>query len=439
MKRIYPDYTYSAAPRSACWWDETCAVPQSPALGSLAPVDVAIIGAGFTGLSAALHLAEAGVCVAVLDAEYVGWGASGRNGGFCCLGGSKLSKSAMTARYGVAAAREYLNAEKDAVDLVAQLLKRLDIDADTHSNGETQLAHRPRDMEALRKSVAVIEADYGIEPTLIEKRDLEQNGLRGDFHGALTTPVGFALNPRKYVVGLAQSARAAGAKIFGSSPVTKLTKTSSGWDMTTPHATLRAAQVIIGTNGYSSEDVPDWFSARYLPAQSNIIVTRPMTDAELAAQGWTSDQMCYDTRDLLHYFRLMPDRRFLFGMRGGLLASAAADAKSVQANRRDFEKMFPAWAHVETPNHWSGMVCLSRNLTPYVGPVPDMPGVFAGLAYHGNGVAMGTYSGKKLADLVQGVQSVPAVMQKPMGRFPLGQMRRAIMFPAYAGFALKDL
>ena len=90
MKRIYPEHTYGPGPRRGCWWDETCDAPEWPVFDTGPAVDVAIVGAGFTGLSAALHLAEAGVSVAVLDAETPGWGASGRNGGFCCLGGAKL-------------------------------------------------------------------------------------------------------------------------------------------------------------------------------------------------------------------------------------------------------------------------------------------------------------------------------------------------------------
>ena len=124
------------------------------------------------------------------------------------------------------------------------------------------------------------------------------------------------------------------------------------------------------------------------------------TQAELEAQGWTSRQMCYDSRNLLHYFRLMPDNRFLFGTRGGLLSSPRAEAAAQARARRDFEAMFPAWSNVDTPFGWSGMVCLSRNRTPYVGPIPEMPGAFAALAYHGNGVAMGSYSGHMLAGLL---------------------------------------
>jgi len=439
MKRIYPDHTYGPLPRSGCWWDETCEAPEWPIFDALPAVDVAIIGAGFTGLSAALHLAESGVSVAVLDAQQPGWGASGRNGGFCCIGGSKLSEDKLAKIYGADTAQEFHQAEMDAVTLVARLLKRLNIDADTHSDGETQFAHRARDVESLRRRAETVARIYNVEPRFIEQQDLASNGMDGSFFGALTNPFGFALNPRKYVVGLARAAAKAGAKLFANSPVSKISPVGGGYQLTINGRMLRSEKVVVATNGYSCEDLPDWLRGRYLPTQSNVIVTRPLTEEELKTQGWTTLQMSYDTRNLLHYFRLMPDRRFLFGMRGGFQSSASADARAARRNRADFEAMFPAWKHVESPYSWSGMVCLSRNLTPYVGPVPEMPGVYAGLAYHGNGVAMGSYAGKKLAELVLGTGKVPAVLATPMKKFPLGTARRAVMLPLYAGYTLADL
>ena len=153
---------------------------------------------------------------------------------------------------------------------------------------------------------------------LTEPADLVAAGMNGPFHGALTTPVGFGLNPRKYLFGLAGAAVKAGASLFQNSPVQALGRRPGGYILATPQGRVFCDTVLVATNGYSSEDMPDWLAARYMPTQSAVLVTRPLSDAEVAAQGWSSDQMTYDTRNLLHYFRLMPDRRFLFGMRGGL-------------------------------------------------------------------------------------------------------------------------
>jgi glycine/D-amino acid oxidase-like deaminating enzyme len=403
--------------------------------------DVAIIGGGFTGVSAALALAGQGVRVIVLEAREFGWGASGRNGGFCCLGGSKAQDEVLDRNFGRDARLAYRRAEKQAIGLVETLVQRYAIDVDRHSVGETSLAHRPKHMDALRRSAAAVVENYGVEPEFIEAQDLAGRGMAGGpFFGAMTTPLGFGLNPRKYLSGLERAADGAGAGLSGQSPVLSWSRASGRHRLETPTGVVLAEQVIVATNGYSSENVPGWMSARYMPAQSTVIVTRPLSEQELAAQGWTSDQMSYDTRNLLHYFRLMPDRRFLFGMRGGLMTGHRAEAAARARTRADFERMFPAWAHVESPNSWSGLVCLARNRLPFVGSIPSDRGVWAAMCYHGNGVAMGSYAGHMVAGLVMnsGAEDCPEILRRPLARFPLGPFRRMLMPAVYAGLAVRD-
>lgn len=441
MKHIFPDFAYGDGPRAGCWWDQTCTLPDRPSVQSAVDCEVAVIGGGFTGISAALHLAEAGVNVAVLESRYVGFGASGRNGGFCCLGGGMLEDAALDRKVGREGRLAWRAAEVAAVRLVENLVGRFNIEVDRHSQGETQVAHRPRDMEDMRAQVAEIAENYGVEAQVTEAADLETEGMNGGFHGALTIPVGFGLNPRKYVTGLAAAAEAAGATLFHDTPVTQLARHGGRFVLTTPNGTVRADRVIAATNGYSSEDMPDWLGGRYMPTQSSIIVTRPLTQSELGAQGWTSGQATYDTRHLLHYFRLMPDNRMLFGVRGGLMATPGSETRAMRRARADFDRMFPAWCDVETPHSWSGMVCIARDRMPFVGEVPDTPGLFASLCYHGNGVAMASYCGALLADVVRGKSPsriYPEIIQRPLAKFELGRYRRAVMPFAYAGFAVSD-
>jgi len=422
-------------------WDEGATSFDWPRQAGDIQADLCIIGAGFTGVNAALTAAQGGADVVVLEAETPAWGASGRNGGFCCLGGSIHEKADMKRRYGAEAETEFHVAEKAAVDHVAALLERYTIDADVHSNGETYLAHKPSRIKELEDHARSYEQTYGGTAQFIEGADLSEHGMAGPFHAAVTTETGFALNPRKYIDGILRVALDAGARIFAQSPATKLSRSGGKWQVQTPAGSVVADKVLIATNGYSSEDLPGWMAARYMPTQSTIIVTRPLTGEEIQRQGWTTQQMSYDTRNLLHYFRLMPDNRFLIGMRGGLTSTAGSEARARARVRASFGQLFPAWAEVDITHQWSGMVCLSPKFAPFAGEVPGQPGLLAGFAYHGNGVAMGSYTGHMLGklSLTGDVGHIPAAMRADPGKFPFGRARRIVMPPAYANFWLRDL
>jgi len=441
MRRIFDNYAYTDGPRSGCWWDETCDVPHGQSLTQDIVADVAIIGGGYTGISAALRLAQAGVSVLLLEAKSLGWGASGRNGGFCCLGGGIASYAALDKQFGKAQRLSFRRAEKSAVAHVDRMISDLGIDVDRHSLGETELAHRPKDMTDLRRSVETIVENYGVESQIIEQRDLPDQGFGGGpFYGGRTVPIGFGLNPRKYLSGLVAAAQAAGAILFDGAAVQRISPEGGKHVLDCGDHKVRADHVIVATNGYSAEDLPDWLGGRYLPAQSTVLVTRPLTDIELQAQGWTTAQMSFDTRHLLHYFRLMPDRRFLFGMRGALLTGASAEETARRRLRADFEKMFPAWADVQSSNSWSGFVSLARNKLPYIGQIPGLPSVWTAMCYHGNGVAMGSFAGTRIAELVLGldVSDCPDILRYPLLRFPFGSNRRVVMPPLYAKLMLED-
>ena len=441
MSRVFEDRAYEADSLNGCFWAEDFPGPDYsfPALQSEQSCDVAVIGAGYTGLSAALHLAEGGANVAVLDMHAPGWGASGRNGGFCCLGGAMAGDRSLRRRFGPDGLAEWDRAQSDAVDLVASLIRRHGITADIHSNGETQLAHSARSYQRLERKAERL-AKTGQPVEFIATSELAAKGMQASgLLGGLTEPRGFALHPRKYVLGLAGAALSAGARVFSKAPVRRITAEGAGFRLHSTDGSITCKRLVVATNGYSRDDVPQWLRARFMPVQSNILVTRKLTDQDLAAQGWTTGQMVYDTRKLLHYFRLLPDGRMMFGMRGGIWATKAHDRKMHAMIRRDFEKMFPAWADVETPWFWTGLVCLTGRRVPYVGPVDGMDGAFAGFGWHGNGIAMGTYAGRMLARLAlgQGVD-IPRVMRGRPLRMPLGKHRRMLLPPIYKGLAVRD-
>lgn len=438
MQRLYEPRAYGPAPVDDNFWKvDTPPIPETE--GTLRS-DVVIIGAGFTGLNAALTLAERGVDVIALDAQSPGWGASGRNGGFCCVGGDRLDTKTLTRLYGADELATYRNTQRAAIDFVAERLDTLGIDADRHSTGETCIAHRRRDWSSLKTYAAEMGMQFGVRSTLIPKGALREHGMAGsDFHGAVTMPLGFALNPGAYAAGLTAAAQAAGARLFAKSPAIAV-RYNKCWHVQTTKATITTDKIILATNGYGAENLPQWNRARTLPVISSVMVTRPLTPAEINAQGFSTDQMCYDTRHLLHYFRLMSDRRFLFGMRGGVSASAGSDARTARRVRRHFEAMFPDWRDVPTEHHWSGLVCLTRRGTPFAGPLAPLPKAWGAFGYHGNGVAMASYCGRLVAleSLGEANLEAPAFFRANPTRFPFGQFRRTLLRAAYLGYMIRD-
>lgn len=446
LKRIYDPSAFDPAKPVGSWWEDSA----PPTRNDFSPLpdsrrcDVAIIGAGFTGLNAALGLVrDHGLDVCVVDAGYPGFGASGRNGGFCCIPAAKLELDEMTDRFGLDETRRFFRAQIDATEHVGQVLDTLDIEADVHSRGgELGLAHSADAFEELAEEADILRDLAGVAPRIVPRAELRQIGADGpEFHGGLILPIGFGLNPMKYLRGLADSVADAGAAIHGQTEVRGLRLKDGAHTLVTPRGEITARHVIVATNGYTAETVPDWLGGRLLPVLSNILVTRPLTEDELDAQGWTTDFMCGDTRTLLHYFRLMPDRRFLFGGRAGVSAKGDDLDRHHGRLRADFDRMFPAWADVEDTHRWSGFVCLTRNLTPFVGRIPGFETAWAGLAFHGNGVATGSWSGARLAELVAGTTAetdLPAVFRNPPARFPLPFLRPLYLHAAYALYGWQD-
>lgn len=445
LKRIYQPAAYQTDSLPDSYWVESASplppCDQLPIDGTL-KADVAIIGGGYCGLSAALELAKNGADVAVFDAGRSGWGASGRNGGFCCMGGTGKDYGVLAKKFGDDAVKQFAGIQRDAIDLVGQRLDDWNIDADRHSDGEVVLAHKPNRMADLRHEADELAYFTTIKSELLDRDALKERGLHAaETFGGLHSKAGFGLNPMKYLAGLHEQCARAGVRIFEQATIDRFVEDGEHYRLHSGDTQITAGKIVIATNGYSAENLPDWIGGRLMPVFSGILVTRPMTDDELAEQGWTSDLMAFDSRILLHYFRKLPDNRFLFGGRGGITATPKAFADGKRNLLGHFNRIFPAWRDVEFTHHWNGLVCLSQSWRPYIGRVPGHHDVWTALAWHGNGIAMASQGGKLLAERMLGIrdeEDLGSVLSTPMDKFPLPSLRRVARSAAYRYYDLKD-
>jgi gamma-glutamylputrescine oxidase len=404
-------------------------------------VDVAIIGGGYTGLSTAFHLGRKfGASSHVLEANRIGWGCSGRNGGFASLGIGKTSMAGWIRRWGEAEARRIFDQSGDAVRLVRQLLDEEGIDADATPDGTLELAHLPNRMRELEHQHRMLKTKFGVKTRLLDKAELEHRYLISrEAHGALLFETGFALHAMKYVRGLARAAQRTGAHLHDSSPVQSWARDGKRHVLTTSGGKVRARQVVIAGNGYTGDRLHPAIDGRLLPALSNIVVTRPLTEAERKALNWSTTLPISDTRNLLFYYRLLPDHRILFGARGGIEDTAGSRAVHKEWLERRLIDMFPILKGIETTHFWSGWVCVPFDKSPHVNTIEDGTVHYA-LGYVGTGVALATYCGQLLAHRLAGDDSLrpSPLLARPLPRFPFPALRRTYQRAMYALFEAQD-
>ncbi len=433
-------------PEPNSYWAAT-AGPEPEGVTRLArdrAVEVAVIGGGYTGLAAAYRLAGThGIEACVLEARSIGWGASGRNGGFAMLSIGKLTLQERIARWGLDVARRVVRIGIEACETVREVVAKEQIACDQEPDGWINVAHRPELVPVLkaRRELYRDRFDYH-EIEFLDRDALAQDGwLRGPVaHGAIRYRATFGLHPLKYVRGLAAAVLRRGGSVHHHSPVVGWRRDGGGHVLATPGGTVRARRVVMATNGYTPERLHPYFAGRTMPAASNIVVTRPLTEAEWREVGMRTTQVYTDTRTLVHYWRRLPDGRMLFGGRAGVINTPARLATRRAWLEGRMAALCPALAGVGSEFFWHGNVCMPYDRMPHVGTVEGDPTVAYALAYTGSGVAMATYCGGLAGDLAAGVE-VPRdtpLTAVEIPRFPLPVLRRAYLAGAYLVYGARD-
>ncbi|HEV2117994.1 MAG TPA: FAD-binding oxidoreductase [Terriglobales bacterium] len=419
------------------WWD-TVAMPEGESAPLPEKVDVAVIGSGFSGLSAARTLARRGAKVAVLEAESLCWGASSRNGGMV-LTGMKLGVAKLVARYGLETTRHIYAASLASIDCVEQIVKEEQIACDFARCGHLHVACKAAHFAGFCRSAEVIARDFNHHLRVVPRSELHGEIGSNIYHGALVDELSAGLNPARYVAGLAHAAKRAGAQLFDHARVTSIEPASrngsGGFQLTTARGRMWARDVFVGTSGYTGAATPG-LHRRIIPIGSFIVATQPLPDAlarELSPQG----RMIFDSKNYLYYFRLTPDNRMLFGGRAAFFPETGNTIRrSADILRRGMISVYPQLRDAQVDYAWGGTLDFAFDIMPHAG---RMDGMYYAVGYAGHGVAMATYLGAKVAEMICGAKDQNPFANIGFPGAPLGLYNGRPWFLPFAGAWYKFL
>lgn len=414
------------------WYAASAApLPPQPRLEGELRADVCILGAGYTGLSAALELAEAGYRVIVLEAERIGWGASGRNGGQAIVGYG-CEQDTLERLVGRADARRLFDFSREGMALMRDRIRRHDIACDWR-DGHASVPLKPRQEQALKRWQAHMAEHYDYPMEWWDRDRLRAQLASDRYLGAIYDPLSGHLHPLEYAFGLARAALAAGVRIFEHSRVTRLERGAAPV-LRTDAGQVRCDFAVLAGNAWLRGVAPE-LESRIMPVGTYIGATVPLGE-ERARALIRNDMAVADVNWALDYFRLSRDHRLLFGGRASYSTLPPPNLRGTMARR--MRRVFPQLAGVDIEYVWGGYVDISLNRAPHWGRLT--PNVYFAQGFSGHGVASTGLAGKVIADAIRGqAERLDAFARIPHRPFPGGRLLRTPMLvAAMAWYKLRD-
>jgi glycine/D-amino acid oxidase-like deaminating enzyme len=425
-------------PQEHNYWLTTVQMPAPPAEPLPESADVAVIGAGFTGLSAALALAKRGAKVVVLESETIGWGASSRNGGMV-LTGLKLGANKLISTYGRELARRMYAASLESITCVERIVREENIACDFARTGHLEVACKQMHFDDYAQQVEVIAREFDHQLRIVPRHELCSEIGSDIYFGGMVDEISVGVNPARYVAGLGGAAMHAGVRISEHTRLLNIRREArngaSGFKLNTSRGAIWAADVLVGTSGYTGGATPA-LRNKIIPIGSFIITTEVLPDA-LARELSPRNRQIYDSKNYLYYYRLTPDNRLLFGGRAAFFPETGQTIrKSAEILRRGMIDVYPQLRDTKVEYVWGGTLDFCFDIMPHAG---RMDGIYFAVGYAGHGVAMATWQGQKMAQWIAEGKTDNPFAEIPFPGAPLGLYNGKPWFLPFAGAYYKVL
>lgn len=402
-----------------------------PQLDETIYTDVAIIGAGFTGISASYHLQESGVQSVVLETNTVGWGASGRNGGMLNTG-YKLSASELIKKFGLEEAKRLDQYALDCNDAVRDIAQKHQIDCEVKQCGHLGLSRKESKTKAFEHTQELIAKHFNREVHVLKGAAIQEEVNSDYFRSAYLDPLSYHFQPLNYVQGLAEVASKNGAQIFEHSKAIDIQKTGQTFIIKTAKGEVHANELIYATDGYSGKITKE-LEKGIFPLASFVIATEPL-EQSLAEALIPNDRNLYDTINLTNYFRRTPDNRIIFGGSG---IGYPAKAKFKQELIMLLTNVFPQLKQTKIDYFWGGIIGATVEKFPVIGRTAE--GAYYSVGYTGHGAAQSTLHGKMLAQMILQEDRINSIFeQTPLKTVPMYQQKKLLVSAANLYFRMMD-